>query len=90
MLYFEVDVHQQAVIINEVESVTMHHQKAVVDGEERLYMIKRNKLSWPKDKGWFDRALITLYWHAKNAGEYVFFVPVEQVKKQQKKIAGTY
>ncbi len=84
MLYFELEVHPQRVVINEVKSLATYDYKARVDGQEWLYKIKKSKKHPPKDKYWFSRAETTLFWHAKNSGNYVTFVPVEHVKKRRK------
>ena len=84
MLYYEVEVFAQRVVINEVKSVRMYDVKARVDGTEWLYRIFKNPLLPPLDKGWFGRATNTVYWHAKNSGNYVTFTPVERVKRARK------
>jgi hypothetical protein len=84
MLYFEVEVYPQRVVVNEVKKLSMYDHKAIVDGDTWLYKIKRSKLFPPQDKGWHGRGLNALYWHAKNSGSYVIFVPVEYAKRQKK------
>lgn len=83
MLYFEIEVHSQRVVVNEVDRLAIYHQKAWVDGQAWLYKIKRSKLFPPKDKGWYGRALDTIFWHAKNSGEHVTFEPVNHAKRMR-------
>lgn len=83
MLYYLIEVCPQRVVVNEVDKLSMYHQKARVDGEDWLYKIVRSKLFPPKDKGWYGRALNTIFWHAKNSGDHVTFEPVNHVKRRR-------
>lgn len=83
MLYYKVEVFPQRVVINEVKSLRMYDVKARVDGDDWLYRIVRSKWQPPKDKGWFGRGLNNVYYHAKNSGDHVTFVPVHRVKRQR-------
>lgn len=83
MLYYEIEVYPQRVVVNEVDRLSMYHQKAWVDGQAWLYKIERSTMFPPEDKGWFGRGLNTVFWHAKNSGNHVTFEPVNQVKRRR-------
>lgn len=92
MLYYNVEVHPQRVLVNEVKRLAMYDQKAIVDGVTWLYKIKRSKRFPPKDKDWYGRALNTIFRHAKNSGGHVTFDPIDQaglrraMKRHEKQI----
>lgn len=84
MLYFKVEVFPQRVQVLEVYKLSMYHHKASVDGDTWLYKVVKSKWQPPQDKGWFERAVNTIYWHANNSGNNVKFHEVHYQKRVQK------
>lgn len=85
MLYFKAIVYPARIEIIEYEHLGVYHHKAIVGRQEWLYKIEKSKKQPPQDKGWFERASPTIFWHAANSGYCVKWVEVHKVKKARKR-----
>jgi len=86
MRYFIVTVHPKRVQIDEQEKVTRTTEfKAVVDGDEVLYEVKRHHNTSRIGQHWRARGRQAIYNHAKNLGEVVRFEFVYHQKRNTTK-----
>lgn len=91
---FYVIVDAQSVIVRETESgLSVTHAHAVVDGDDYYYQIVKDSSDVMKvggskvKKEMFGRGINQVHYHAKNAGNYVRFVPVSRKQTKSKEIS---
>lgn len=84
MLYFDVIVYPQRVVVHEfVKALKTYHVSAEVDGDTWRYRIKKH-MPEPMPETWYGRGLQQAYYHAKNSGEHVVFQRVYHKKMTRK------
>ncbi len=65
--------------------------KAILDGQEILYTIKKHKSLSKQDKWWSERAGISIYYHGRRLGANILWIPVtgkgRKKTKRQRRLA---
>jgi len=80
MLYFDVVVYPQRVVVRELEGQQKtYHLSAKVDGEIWRYRITKHAPGRMSET-WRGRGTQQAYYHAKNSGESVEFQPVSHTR----------
>lgn len=88
--YWKVEVSPNVVWIDVADKVPKTiHVDANVDGERHQYTIKVMKPYKQKEvgKGWFGKGVNQAFYHAKNQGERVKFLPVSTRKTKKKDVS---
>lgn len=82
---FNVIVSTFSVVIVHTCNLTKYHFKAVVDGEPYHYRVTNGSPGALVKKEAFGRASVEIHYHAKNAGNVVRFLPVQNDSRKRKK-----
>lgn len=87
MRHFTVTVWQFRVQIEEqTQPIKKIHARAVVDGDDWLYTIKKHPDNYQKRPVWMGRAYQNIHGHAHNSGTVVRFEPVHSKRTRKRKI----
>lgn len=90
---FYVIVNEQSVIVKETKGLSVHHAKAIVDGEEYFYQVVKDTSNVMEvggskiKKSMFGRGINQVFYHAKNAGNIVRFIPIGRSSSKKKDVS---